>query len=118
VTVPISGFVLDALRVHLHDGPAVGAVFGIRLGARCGHPRVGRFCQGLTGRGLDLVAGLADVALSMSRFAPNLASEAEQNSGGLSVLDPDRLIKWFIGVVVIGVGVNLLSSFAGTQWWV
>jgi hypothetical protein len=32
--------------------------------------------------------------------------------------EPDRLIKWFIGVVVIGVGVNLLSSFVGAQQWV
>jgi hypothetical protein len=31
--------------------------------------------------------------------------------------DPDRLIKWFIGVVVIGVGVNLFSSFVVPQRW-
>jgi hypothetical protein len=31
--------------------------------------------------------------------------------------DPDRLIKWFIGVVVIAVGVNLLSGFVVEQKW-
>jgi hypothetical protein len=31
--------------------------------------------------------------------------------------DPDRLVKWYIGVVVIAVGVNLLSSFAVVQTW-
>jgi hypothetical protein len=38
--------------------------------------------------------------------------------GGVPARDPDRLIKWFIGVVVIGVGVNLLSSVvAAAQPW-
>jgi hypothetical protein len=31
--------------------------------------------------------------------------------------DPDRLIKWFVGVVVIAVGVNLLSSFVAAHEW-
>jgi uncharacterized membrane protein len=31
--------------------------------------------------------------------------------------DPDRLIKWFIGFVVIAVGVNLLSGFVVEQKW-
>jgi hypothetical protein len=35
---------------------------------------------------------------------------AGRNSGGVAARDPDRLIKWFIGVVVIAVGVNLLSG--------
>jgi hypothetical protein len=30
---------------------------------------------------------------------------------------PDRLIKWFIGVVVLGVGVNLLSGLVVAQKW-
>jgi hypothetical protein len=42
----------------------------------------------------------------------------DQHSGGVPARDPDRLIKWFIGVVVIGVGVNLLSSFVAAQKWV
>ena len=41
----------------------------------------------------------------------------EQNPGGVPARDPDRLIKWFIGVVVIGVGVNLLSGFVVEQKW-
>jgi len=41
----------------------------------------------------------------------------EQNSADLAVPDPGRLIKWFVGVVVIAVGVNLLSSFAVAQKW-
>ena len=31
--------------------------------------------------------------------------------------NPDRLIKWFIGVVVMGVGVNLLGGFVVAQKW-
>jgi hypothetical protein len=46
-----------------------------------------------------------------------LCGVAEQNSGGVPARDPDRLIKWFIGVVVIAVGVNLLSSFVVAQQW-
>ena len=42
---------------------------------------------------------------------------AEQNSGGVPARDSDRLIKWFIGVVVIAVGVNLLSSLVVSQKW-
>jgi hypothetical protein len=42
---------------------------------------------------------------------------AVHNSWGVPARDPDRLIKWFIGVVVIGVGVNLLSGFVVTQKW-
>jgi len=47
-----------------------------------------------------------------------LCGVPEQISARVPARDPDRLIKWFIGVVVIGVGVNLLSSFVGAQWWV
>ncbi len=46
-----------------------------------------------------------------------LCGVAEQNSGGVPARDPDRLIKWFIGVVVIAVGVNLLSSLVVAQKW-
>ena len=35
----------------------------------------------------------------------------------MAARDPDRLIKWFIGVVVIAVGVNLLSGFVVEQKW-
>ena len=42
---------------------------------------------------------------------------AEQNFSGVPARDPDRLIKWFIGVLVIAVGVNLLSSFVVAQTW-
>ena len=42
---------------------------------------------------------------------------AEQTSANVPARDPDRLIKWFIGVVVIAVGVNLLSSFVVAQKW-
>src|SRR5215203_4905527 len=41
----------------------------------------------------------------------------EQNSAGVPAHHPDRLIKWFIGVVVIAVGVNLLSGFLVAQKW-
>ena len=45
--------------------------------------------------------------------APNWAVWLSRISGGVPARDPDRLIKWFIGVVVIAVGVNLFSSFIG-----
>jgi hypothetical protein len=41
----------------------------------------------------------------------------DQHSGDQSARDPDRLIKWFVGVVVVGVGVELLSSFVLKQKW-
>ena len=31
--------------------------------------------------------------------------------------DPDHLIKWFVGVVIVGVGVNVLSGFVLKQKW-
>jgi hypothetical protein len=40
-----------------------------------------------------------------------------QNPDGVPARDADRLIKWFIGVVVMGVGVNLLSGFVVAQKW-
>jgi hypothetical protein len=42
---------------------------------------------------------------------------SDRNSGALSPHDSDRLIKWFIGVLVIAVGVNLLSSLVAAQKW-
>jgi len=48
---------------------------------------------------------------------PKLCGVPEQNSVGVPARNPDRLIKWFIGVVVIGVGVNLLSSWVVAQEW-
>jgi hypothetical protein len=41
----------------------------------------------------------------------------DQHSGGVPARDADRLIKWFIGFVVIGVGVNLFSGFVMPQMW-
>ena len=46
-----------------------------------------------------------------------LCGVSEQTSWGVPARDPDRLIKWFIGVVVIVVGVTLLSSFVVAQRW-
>jgi hypothetical protein len=42
---------------------------------------------------------------------------AEPRAGGLPASDPDRLIKLSIGVLVMGVGVNLLSGLVVTQKW-
>jgi hypothetical protein len=53
----------------------------------------------------------------MSALCSTLGGVLEPSAGGLHAHDPDRLIKWFIGVVVIGVGVNLLSSFVVAQKW-
>jgi hypothetical protein len=43
---------------------------------------------------------------------------AEQNAASVPARSPDRLIKWFLGVAVIAVGANLLSSFVVAQKWV
>jgi hypothetical protein len=48
---------------------------------------------------------------------PKLCCVPEQNPCGVPASDPDRLIKWFIGVVVIGVAVNLLGGFVVEQKW-
>src|SRR5215217_4952766 len=50
-------------------------------------------------------------------ICPKLCCVAVQNPDGVPARDPDRLIKWFIGVVVMGVGVNLLGGFVGAQKW-
>jgi len=42
---------------------------------------------------------------------------AEPNPDVLPASNPDRLIKWFIGVVVMGLGVNLLTGVVVTQEW-
>jgi hypothetical protein len=46
-----------------------------------------------------------------------LCGVPEQISASVSARNPDRLIKWFIGAVVLAVGVNLLSSFVVAQKW-
>jgi hypothetical protein len=48
---------------------------------------------------------------------PRLFDVPDQNSAVASARDADRLIKWFIGVLLIGMGVNLLSSFVVAQKW-
>ena len=50
-------------------------------------------------------------------ICPKLCCVPEQSPGGAPARDSDRLIKWFIGVVVIGVGVILLSGFVVAQKW-
>jgi hypothetical protein len=46
-----------------------------------------------------------------------LGDVAEPSSWGVPAREPDRLIKWFIGVLVLGVGVNLLSGLVVAQEW-
>jgi hypothetical protein len=46
-----------------------------------------------------------------------LCGVPEQTSASVPTRDSDRLIKWFIGVVVIAAGVNLLSSLVVAQKW-
>jgi len=53
----------------------------------------------------------------MSALCPTLCCVPEPNPDGVPARDPDRLNKWFIGVVVMGVGVNLLSGFVVAQKW-
>jgi hypothetical protein len=79
--------------------------------------KVGHICWDLLGCDLDLVTGLADVARRCQLFGPTLGVVPEPSPWGVPAHDPDRLIKWFIGVVVMGVGVNLLSGFVVAQKW-
>jgi hypothetical protein len=53
----------------------------------------------------------------MSALCPTLCCVHEPNPDGVPARDPDRLNKWFIGGVVMGVGVNLLSGFVVTHRW-
>ena len=46
-----------------------------------------------------------------------LSLVSDQLPGGVPARDADRWIRWFIGFVVIGVVVNLLSGFVVTQKW-
>jgi uncharacterized membrane protein HdeD (DUF308 family) len=41
----------------------------------------------------------------------------EHQTAGQPIHDPDRLIKWFVSVVLVGVGVNLLSGLVAVQKW-
>jgi hypothetical protein len=63
---------------------------------------------------------IVDAPLGLHRMycgLPQTLLVAEPSFGGLPASDPDRLIKWFIGVVVMGVGVNLLTGLAVTREW-
>ena len=53
----------------------------------------------------------------MSALCAKLGVVPEPRPRGMPARDPDRLIKWFIGVVVMGVGVNLLSGFVVAPKW-
>jgi hypothetical protein len=50
-------------------------------------------------------------------ICPKLCFVPAQNHDGVPARDADRLIKWFIGVVVMGVAVNLASGFVVAQKW-
>jgi hypothetical protein len=51
------------------------------------------------------------------RVCSKLCGVPKQIIGGVAARSPDRLIKWFIGVGLIAMGVNLLSSFVVAQKW-
>ena len=53
----------------------------------------------------------------MSALCPTLGGVPEPNPPLVPARDPDRLIRWFIGVVVMGVVVNVLSGFVVAQNW-
>jgi hypothetical protein len=63
---------------------------------------------------------IGDAPIGLHRMIPGLLQTllvAEPSPGVLSGSDPDLLIKWFIGVVVMGLGVNLLTGLVATQKW-
>jgi hypothetical protein len=53
----------------------------------------------------------------MSALCPTLGGVPEPSPPRVPTRDPDRLIRWFIGVVVMGVVVNVLSGFVVAQKW-
>ena len=64
-------------------------------------------------------AGLSTLRAGSTADLPvciKLSFVLDQHPGGVPARHADRLIKWFMGVVVIAVGVNLLSSLLGAQW--
>jgi hypothetical protein len=52
----------------------------------------------------------------MSRFL-KLCFVPTQSSEGVPAREPNRLIKWLVGAVVLVVGVNLFSRFVVPQKW-
>ena len=50
-------------------------------------------------------------------FCLKLSLVPDQHPGGVAARHPDRLIKCFIGFVVIRVTVNLFSGFVMAQKW-
>ena len=66
-------------------------------------------------------AGLSTLRAGSTADLPvciKLSFVLDQHPGGVPARHADRLIKWFMGVVVIAVGVNLLSSLLGAQQWI
>ena len=85
--------------------------------ARVTRPQAMRSCAFLPGSnspGVGLVTRRAAVPPDAGFLETLLVAEQDDWCGAR---DTERLIKWFIGVVVIAVGVNLLSSFVVAQTW-
>jgi hypothetical protein len=62
--------------------------------------------------------GLPDVAVKSLDSCPKLWFVPEQSPGGVApAREPDHLIKWFIALVVTGLGVNLLGGYVVAQKW-
>ena len=59
---------------------------------------------------VGLLTRRSELPLDVSVYS-RLWGVTEQISAGVPARDSDRLIKWFIGVVVIGVGVNTTKQF-------
>ena len=74
-------------------------------------------CPGSRWLRFEFSNGSRGCRASISALCPTLGGVPESSPRGVPARDPDRLIKWFIGVVVMGVGVILLSGFVVEQKW-
>jgi hypothetical protein len=75
-------------------------------------------CSTVCSTDLDRNDGLEGCRpIDVRSFCSTLSDVPELSPWDVLARDPDRLIKWFIGVVVIGVGVNLLSGLVVAQKW-
>jgi hypothetical protein len=95
-----------ALRCEVHDHLGLGPAgeYPVRMSwrHRTSSPRIGDAPQEVAHRCVGL---LETLRCGQSEF------------WGCAGRDPDCLIKCFIKVLLIAVGVNLLSSFVATQKW-
>ena len=109
---------LTGLPVYFVPDVPPGAIISVSIGIFCA--LVVAVLLLLPGRRSAMLIGLATPRggrCSRCVVCSRLCGVPEQIPASVPARDSDRLIKWFIGVVVIAVAVNLLSSFVVVQKW-